>query len=210
MSMELIPSHLPDLDDEKNSERLGIAPLIRQMLFRVGEDPNREGLLKTPDRVDKAMAFLTSGYRADLKDVVNDAVFEEGFARDSDEVVLVKDVEFYSMCEHHMIPFFGSVHVAYIPDRKVIGLSKIPRIVDVFARRFQLQERLTTQIANCVQEVLEPRGVAVVAQAKHMCMCMRGVQKQGSTTVTTAMLGKFREDRSVRAEFYDLLRQGQS
>jgi GTP cyclohydrolase I len=203
MSIQLIK----DLEeDDEPGEGLGLEEVVREMLLRIGEDPTREGLLKTPSRVDKAMAFLTSGYRADIEKIVNGAIFQEDFARDSDEVVLVRGIEFYSMCEHHMIPFFGTIHVAYIPERRVIGLSKIPRIIDVFARRLQVQERMTKQIAECIQQVLQPRGVAVVAEAKHMCMCMRGVQKQNSSTTTTTMLGTFRERPELRNEFYGLLR----
>jgi GTP cyclohydrolase I len=206
MSVELIKNGFNDYDeDEGIGEGIGIAPLVKEMLLRIGEDPDREGLLKTPLRVDKAIAFLTSGYRADLEKIINGAIFEEDL-RNTDEMVLVKDIEFYSMCEHHMIPFFGTIHVAYIPNRKIIGLSKIPRIADIFARRLQVQERLTQQIAECVNEVLQPRGVAVVAEAKHMCMCMRGVQKQNSWTTTTAMQGAFRERPELRNEFYTLLR----
>lgn len=208
MSIELIkhgtPAHFEE--DDTTGESIGIQHLVKEMLYRIGEDPEREGLLKTPLRVDKAIAFLTSGYRADLDKIVNGAIFEEELGREGDEIVLVKDIEFYSMCEHHMIPFYGTMHVAYIPDRRIIGLSKIPRIIDIFARRLQVQERLTAQVADCVQQVLNPKGVAVVAEAKHMCMCMRGVQKQNSTTTTKSMLGAFREKPEHRSEFYALLR----
>lgn len=191
--------------DEEKQPGIGIEELVREILVRIGEDPDRPGLLRTPSRVDKAYAFLTSGYQADLDKIINQAIFEEDLG-EQDEVVLVKDIEFYSLCEHHMIPFFGNVHVAYIPNRKVIGLSKIPRIIEIFSRRLQVQERLTQQIAKCVNDVLQPRGVAVVVEARHMCMCMRGIQKQNSSTTTTSMLGYFRENAQHRAEFYNLLR----
>lgn len=211
MSIDVITSHAPaeHLDDD-GAESIGIAPIIKEMLLKIGEDPGREGLLKTPSRVDKAIAFLTSGYRADIDKIVNGAVFEEGFDRDSDEVVLVRDLEFYSMCEHHMIPFFGTAHVAYMPGRKIIGLSKIPRLLDVFARRLQVQERMTKQLADCLNDVLQPKGVAVVVEAKHMCMCMRGVQKQNSTTLTTAMVGVYKDNPQYRAEFMSLIRGTQT
>ncbi len=188
------------------TESLGLQPLVREMLHRIGEDPEREGLLKTPERVDRAWAYLTSGYRADLKEIINGAIFSEETVGQHDEMVVVKDIEFYSLCEHHMIPFFGTIHVGYLPNLKVIGLSKIPRIVDVFARRLQVQERLTQQVASCLNEVLQPRGVAVVAEAKHMCMCMRGVQKQNSTTATSSMIGAFRANPQTRNEFLSLIR----
>ena len=171
--------------------------LIEQMLTRLGEDPDREGLVRTPLRVAKAMDYLTSGYRTDMQDVVNNAVFED----EGQGMVLVKDIEFYSLCEHHMLPFYGKVHIAYIPDGKIIGLSKLARIADVFARRLQVQERLTNQIADALEEILEPRGVAVMAEAVHFCMMMRGVQKQGSSTVTNAMRGAFADDEILRREF---------
>jgi GTP cyclohydrolase IA len=211
MALDIITSHGPaeHLDDD-GAESIGIAPIIKEMLLKIGEDPDREGLLKTPSRVDKAIAFLTSGYRADIDKIVNGAVFEEGFDRESDEVVLVRDLEFYSMCEHHMIPFFGTAHVAYMPSRKIIGLSKIPRLLDVFARRLQVQERMTKQLADCLHDVLQPKGVAVVVEAKHMCMCMRGVQKQNSTTLTTAMVGVYKDNPQYRAEFMSLIRGTQA
>lgn len=171
--------------------------LIEQMLTRLGENPDREGLVRTPLRVAKAMDYLTSGYRTDMQDVVNNAVFED----EGQGMVLVKDIEFYSLCEHHMLPFYGKVHIAYIPDGKIIGLSKLARIADVFARRLQVQERLTNQIANALEEILEPKGVAVMAEAVHFCMMMRGVQKQGSSTVTNAMRGAFADDEILRREF---------
>ena len=195
-----------ELEPQPREEGLGIQDEVRQILMKVGEDPERQGILRTPLRVDKALAFLTSGYRADLDKIVNGAIFEESNGERFDEMVLVKDIEFYSLCEHHMIPFFGKIHVAYIPNRRVIGLSKIPRIVEIFARRLQVQERMTQQVAECVNEVLTPRGVAVVAEAKHMCMCMRGIQKQNSSTTTSAMMGDFRENAQTRQEFLNLIR----
>jgi GTP cyclohydrolase I len=176
--------------------------LIRQMLVRVGEDPDREGLLRTPLRVAKAMDFLTSGYEMTPEDVVSRAVFSE----DCQEMVLIRDIEFYSLCEHHMLPFFGRAHVAYLPKGRVIGLSKVARLVDVFGRRLQVQERLTNQVADALMAALVPHGVAVVMEASHTCMMMRGVQKQNSTTVTSAMRGTFDEDARTRAEFMSLLK----
>lgn len=174
---------------------------IHTILEEVGENPEREGLLKTPIRVAKAYEYLTSGYSKDIDKIVNGAIFEEEY----DEMVTVKDIDFYSMCEHHLIPFYGKVHVAYIPDGKVVGLSKIPRIVDVFARRFQIQERMTQEIAKTINEYLTPQGVGVVVEAYHMCMMMRGVEKQNSYTVTSCMLGDFREDPRTRDEFLNLI-----
>jgi GTP cyclohydrolase I len=179
--------------------------LIRQMLVSLGEDPTREGLLDTPKRVAKSMDYLTSGYQLQPADVVNDALFTV----DYDEMVIVKDIEMFSMCEHHMLPFFGKVHVAYIPNGKVIGLSKLPRLVEVFARRLQVQERMTTQIAEAIQEIIQPQGVGVVVEARHLCMMMRGVEKQHSSAVTSAMLGTFRQP-STRNEFLSLVRKRQS
>jgi GTP cyclohydrolase IA len=178
-----------------------IADLAYQILRSLGEDPERDGLQKTPERVEKSLKFLTEGYHQDVHDVVNGALFDVEY----DEMVMVRDIEFFSMCEHHILPFFGKMHVAYIPIKKVIGLSKIPRIVDVFARRLQVQERLTQQIAECLMEVLEPRGVAVICEARHFCMMMRGVEKQHSGTVTSAMLGAFREDKGTREELLSLV-----
>jgi GTP cyclohydrolase I len=180
-----------------------IVPEVRQMLTALGEDPSREGLLRTPERVDKAMRFLTSGYHIDIDKVVNDAIFSEKY----DEMVIVKDIEFFSLCEHHMLPFYGKAHVAYLARNKVIGLSKIPRIVDVFARRLQIQERLTQDIARCLDEKLDPLGVGVIIEAQHFCMMMRGVEKQHSGTVTSAMLGAFRHKKETRDEFLSLVRQ---
>lgn len=179
-----------------------IARHIHGVLELLGENPQREGLLKTPDRAAKAMRDLTSGYTTNLSKIVNGALFEA----EVDEMVIVRDIEFFSLCEHHMLPFNGRVHVAYLPNKKIIGLSKIPRIVDMFARRLQVQERLTHQIAETLQEVLEARGVAVIAEGKHFCMMMRGVEKQCSSTTTSAMLGEFRTSKSTRDEFLSLLR----
>jgi GTP cyclohydrolase I len=182
-------------------EPLPIAPLVREMLDRLGEDPQREGLLNTPYRVDKAMQFLTSGYRADIPKILNGALYAVKY----DEMVIVKDIEFFSLCEHHLLPFFGKVHVAYLPKDKVIGLSKIPRIVDVYARRLQIQERLTQEIAQTIQQVIDPVGVGVVCEARHFCMMMRGVEKQHSGAVTSAMLGAFRTRKKTRDEFLSLV-----
>ncbi|MFM8533495.1 MAG: GTP cyclohydrolase I FolE [Acidimicrobiia bacterium] len=176
--------------------------LIRQMLTELGEDPEREGLIKTPKRVDKALRFLTSGYSADIDAVLNEALFSVDYS----EMVIIRDIDFYSMCEHHLLPFFGKCHVAYIPNGKVIGLSKIPRLVDMFARRLQLQERLTNQIANTIREKIQPLGVAVVVEGTHLCMSMRGVEKQNSYTITSAMLGAFRDQQRTRMEFLELLK----
>ena len=174
------------------------------MLAHLGEDPSREGLLDTPKRVEKALRFLTSGYAADVDALVNNALFTV----DYNEMVIVKDIDFYSLCEHHMLPFFGKCHVAYIPNGKVIGLSKIPRIVDVFARRLQVQERLTNQIAATINDKVNPLGVAVVTEAAHLCMSMRGVEKQNSIATASAMLGGFRTDARTRSEFLELIRKG--
>ena len=175
--------------------------LIRQMLTEIGEDPGREGLLRTPERVAESMAFLTQGYRRDLAAEINGAVFES----ENREMVLVRDIDFYSMCEHHMLPFFGRAHIAYLPAGKILGLSKLARVVDVFARRLQVQENLTTQIGQCLQDILEPEGVAVVLKAQHLCMMMRGVEKQNSLTVTSEMTGSFRDNASTRMEFLSLI-----
>jgi GTP cyclohydrolase IA len=178
-----------------------IAANMREILADLGEDPAREGLIRTPDRAEKALKFLTSGYQMNVDEIVNGALFKVKY----DEMVIVKDIEFFSMCEHHMLPFYGKVHVAYLPTDRVIGLSKIPRIVDVFARRLQVQERLTQEIAETIQNVLEPKGVGVICEARHFCMMMRGVEKQHSGTVTSAMLGAFRERKETRDEFLALV-----
>jgi len=177
--------------------------LIAQLLARLGEDPQREGLLKTPDRVSRSLEYLTSGYRVNVEDIVNGALFTV----DYNEMVIVRDIDFYSLCEHHLLPFFGKCHVAYVPNGKVIGLSKIPRLVDMFARRLQLQERMTSQIAETIRDQVQPLGVAVVCEGTHLCMAMRGVEKQASTTVTSAMLGAFHDDPRTRNEFLKLVRQ---
>jgi GTP cyclohydrolase IA len=176
--------------------------LIRQMLAELGEDPTREGLRDTPKRVEKALKFLTGGYDADIDQVLNNALFTVDYS----EMVIVKDMDFYSLCEHHMLPFFGKCHVAYIPTTKVIGLSKIPRLVDVFSRRLQVQERLTNQIADTIRDKIAPLGVAVVMEATHLCMSMRGVEKQNSFAVTSAMIGAFRNNARTRMEFLELIR----
>ncbi|MCI7555355.1 MAG: GTP cyclohydrolase I FolE [Bacteroidales bacterium] len=178
-----------------------IGALVRSTLPLIGEDPNREGLVKTPQRVGRAMQFLTKGYHEDPVAILQSAIFNE----DCDQMVVVKDIEFYSLCEHHLLPFFGKVHIAYIPNGKITGLSKLPRVVDVFARRLQLQERLTNQIKDCIQQTLQPQGVMVVIEAEHMCMQMRGVQKMHSMTVTSAFSGVF-EEQPTREEFMNLIR----
>jgi GTP cyclohydrolase I len=182
-------------------EEAPIAPLIEELLGRLGEDPKRDGLLRTPLRVDKSMRFLTSGYRMDINKILNGALYEVKY----DEMVVVKDIEFFSLCEHHMLPFYGKMHVAYLPQKKVIGLSKIPRLVDMFARRLQIQERLTQQVAQTIQEVIRPLGVGVICEAKHFCMMMRGVEKQHSGAMTSAMLGAFRDRKETRDEFLALV-----
>jgi GTP cyclohydrolase I len=175
--------------------------LVEQILIAVGEDPKRDGLLKTPERVEKSMKFLTSGYQVNIDELINGALYEESY----NEMVIVKDIDVYSLCEHHLLPFFGKCHVAYLPSGKIIGLSKVPRLVDAFSRRLQVQERLTTQIAQCIDEALKPAGVAVVIEALHLCMSMRGVEKQSSFTTTSSMVGSFRDDARTRSEFLSLL-----
>jgi GTP cyclohydrolase IA len=176
---------------------------IRHLLAELGEDPSREGLRDTPRRVDKTLRFLTSGYETDIDSLLNNALFTVEY----NEMVIVRNIDFYSLCEHHMLPFFGKCHVAYLPDRRVIGLSKIPRVVDAFARRLQVQERLTSQVAETIRDKVHPHGVAVVMEATHLCMAMRGVAKQNSVTVTSAMLGVFHTDARTRHEFLELIRQ---
>src|SRR5882724_9408605 len=177
--------------------------LQRELLRRLGEDPDRDGLLKTPERIVKSMAFLTKGYREDPNDILRGALFDV----DYDEMVIVRDIEFYSLCEHHMLPFIGKAHIAYIPQGKVIGLSKMARLVDVFARRLQVQERLTRQVAEAIDDAIHPQGVAVIMEAEHLCMMMRGVEKQHSSTTTSAMLGAFKEQPQTRNEFLSLIRR---
>jgi GTP cyclohydrolase I len=183
-----------------------LAELIREILDRVGEDPSREGLLRTPVRVASALEFLTRGYTQNAEDILRKALFTVSY----DEMVIVKDIEMFSLCEHHMLPFFGKVHIAYVPNGKIIGLSKLPRLVDVFARRLQVQERLTTEIAEAIQNTIEPQGVGVVIEARHLCMMMRGVEKQHSAAVTSSMLGVFREHAQTREEFLSLIRAKQN
>ena len=180
-----------------------IERLVTQMLKELGEDPGRDGLLRTPSRVARAMRFFTQGYAQDPTAILNDALFDVSY----DEMVIVKDIDFYSLCEHHMLPFFGRAHVAYVPNGKVLGLSKIPRLVEMFSHRLQVQERLTTQIADTLQRVLEPKGVAVVVEAIHLCMMMRGVQQQNASAVTSSVHGVFQQDSKTRQEFMDLIRR---
>jgi len=183
------------------SKATGLQSLVERILHAVGEDPSREGLLKTPERVEKSLKFLTSGYDTDVNKLVNDALYSENY----NEMVIVKDIHVYSLCEHHMLPFFGKCHVAYLPQGKIIGLSKVPRLVDAYSRRLQVQERLTTEIAQCIQSIVKPAGVAVVIDAMHLCMSMRGVEKQNSYTTTSSMLGCFKDDARTRSEFLSLL-----
>jgi GTP cyclohydrolase IA len=191
----------PVIEIKRKPPQGAIASHMREVLIELGEDPAREGLVNTPQRVEKALHYLTSGYSANLDQIVNGALFDVKY----DEVVIVRDIEFFSMCEHHMLPFFGKIHVAYLPDKKVIGLSKLPRIVDVFARRLQIQERLTQEVAETLQNLIQPRGVAVICEARHFCMMMRGVEKQHSGAITSAMLGAFRDNRETRNELLSLL-----
>ena len=185
-------------EENKNN----IKELTKKLLLEIGENPNREGLLKTPHRVAKAWDYLSKGYKQDISTLINNAVFKEEY----DQMVLVKDIEFYSMCEHHLLPFFGYAHIAYIPDGKIIGLSKIPRILDMFARRLQVQERMTQEVADMLNETLNPKGVAVILEAQHMCMQMRGVEKKNSYMSTSAMHGIFRDDDKTRKEFLDIIK----
>jgi GTP cyclohydrolase I len=189
------------IEIQHKGPKVSIASHMREVIRALGEDPSRDGLIRTPERIEQALRYLTSGYSADLSQIVNGALFDVEY----DEVVIVRDIEFFSMCEHHMLPFFGKVHVAYLPASKVIGLSKIPRIVDVFARRLQIQERMTRQIADTIQELVHPRGVAVICEARHFCMMMRGVEKQHSGAVTSAMLGAFRDNKETRNELLSLV-----
>jgi GTP cyclohydrolase I len=190
------------IEQGMNLSEASIADLTRELLVRLGEDPSRDGLLRTPERMAKALEYLTHGHNERPEEILQGALFDV----DYDEMVIVKDIEMFSLCEHHVLPFFGKVHVAYIPNGKVIGLSKIPRLVDVFARRLQVQERLTTQIADTIQSAINPQGVGVVVEARHLCMMMRGVEKQHSSTITSAMLGAFRDERPTREEFLALIR----
>jgi GTP cyclohydrolase I len=192
---------IPDTQGEET-----IADLVRKMLTLIGEDPNREGLRRTPERFEKAFRYLTSGYRQDPEKILNGAMFSVCY----DNMVVVKDIELYSLCEHHLLPFFGKCHVAYIPNKKVVGLSKIARLVNMFARRLQIQERLTSQIAKAIQDRLSPEGVGVVIEARHLCMVMRGVEKQHSSAMTSAMLGAFRENKQTRDEFLSLINHGKA
>ncbi len=192
----------PHAEGSHKEGRTRIGDHYEDILRDLGEDPSREGLLRTPLRAEKAMRYLTSGYKRNVDELINGALF----TAENDDMVVVKNVEYYSLCEHHMLPFFGQMHVAYLPDKKIIGLSKIPRIIDVFARRLQVQERITQQVADTLMEVLQPRGVAVVSEAQHFCMMMRGVEKQCSSTVTSAMLGEFRRNKATKDEFLALIR----
>ena len=194
--------HAESLENETTVADTKLEYIYTQLLEQIGEDSTRQGLTKTPRRAAKALQFLTQGYRQDVDEILNEAVFDEEY----DEMVIVKDIEFYSLCEHHLLPFFGKCHVGYIPQKKIVGLSKVPRIVDMFSRRLQVQETLTRQIAQALQKVLNPLGVGVVMEAQHMCMMVRGVQKQHSQTMTNVMLGAFREEDSTRAEFMRCIR----
>ncbi len=184
-----------------SNDRGPIGDMYEKIISALGEDTSREGLVRTPLRAEKAMKYLTSGYSRSITEIVNGALFKS----ENDDMVVVKEIEFYSLCEHHLLPFFGRMHVAYLPDKKIIGLSKIPRIIDAFARRFQVQERITQQVAETLMEILEPRGVAVVSEAQHFCMMMRGVEKQCSSTIASAMLGEFRNNKASKDEFLALI-----
>ena len=188
--------------NKKTTASEQIASMVENILVELGENPAREGLLRTPQRVDASLRFLTRGYHLDIDKIINGAIFNAEY----DEMVIVKDIEVYSLCEHHMLPFYGKCHIAYLPQAKIIGLSKLPRIVDVFARRLQVQERLTTQVASALEKYLEPKGVGVVVEAYHLCMMMRGVQKQNSSTITSCMLGRFKSDSKTRSEFLDFIK----
>lgn len=188
---------------EKEVVEFQIAEYVRQLIHSIGEDPNRDGLLGTPDRVERSMKALTSGYAQCPEEVLNGALFD----CDYDDMVLVKEIDFFSLCEHHLLPFFGKCHIAYLPDQKIIGLSKLPRLVDVFSRRLQVQERLTTEIARVIEETLRPKGVGVVMEASHLCVMMRGVEKQNAHMVTSSMLGRFRSDSKTREEFLELIKR---
>ncbi|HEY6968590.1 MAG TPA: GTP cyclohydrolase I FolE [Candidatus Angelobacter sp.] len=194
------------LDEQITLTSATTAELLRELLVRIGEDPQRDGLIRTPERMQKAYEYLTQGYSKNPDEILRGAMFEVSY----DEMVIVKDIEMFSLCEHHMLPFFGKVHVAYIPNGKVIGLSKIPRIVDIFARRLQVQERMTVQIAETIQRAIEPQGVGVVIEARHLCVMMRGVEKQHSSAVTSHMLGTFRTLQNTRDEFLSLIRNGKN
>jgi GTP cyclohydrolase I len=202
MSKRPITIKRPHPPAEDSLTRATLRDLAREVLLRLGEDPSRDGLRRTPERMESSLRFLTRGRQEDPAAILQDALFDVNY----DEMVIVKDIEMFSLCEHHVLPFFGKVHVAYIPDGKVIGLSKIPRLVDVFARRLQVQERLTTQIAETIQRAIRPQGVGVVIEARHLCMMMRGVEKQHSSTVTSSMLGAFRDEQQTREEFLSLIR----
>ncbi len=197
---------MKQIDEALTLTSASTADLVRELLIRLGEDPQRDGLLKTPERVQKALEYLTKGYHEDPDKILQGALFDVTY----DEMVIVKDIEMFSLCEHHMLPFFGKVHVAYIPNGKVIGLSKIARLVDVFARRLQVQERLTVQIAETIQKAIQPQGVGVVIEARHLCVMMRGVEKQHSAAVTSHMLGSFRTAQKTREEFLSLIRNGKN
>src|SRR5271170_3616854 len=199
-------SQTTDIVAPETADSGAIADLVRQMLVQLGEDPNREGLRQTPERFEKALRYLTSGYGQNPEEILNGAMFSVTY----DEMVVVKDIELYSLCEHHLLPFFGKCHVAYIPNKKVVGLSKIARLVNMYARRLQIQERLTSQIAETIEEQLSPQGVGVIVEARHLCMVMRGVEKQHSTAMTSAMLGVFRENKQTRDEFLSLIKGGKS